>query len=197
MRGKGELVGGGWGTDDFLIRHVRGFGASTRSTPLFELLQLGGTANVRGIEQGEFVGRNMAFEQSELGVNSESLWHWIHRKKPAPAKPSTASAAAPAGATSATAQPANPPPSASPLSALGITSIFITGFYDRGKILTSSKFGDLFDLQHAFHGFGFNVELRGLRVKNRRCNLSIGYARSPNSVLHHKGAVITAFSIDF
>src|SRR5258708_36314742 len=81
VTGKAEVFFGVSGTNDFLIRYVRGLGASTRSTPLFELLQLGGTANVRGIEQGEFIGRNMAFDQSEAGINVESLWRWVHRKK--------------------------------------------------------------------------------------------------------------------
>ena len=69
------------GPEDFLIRYVRGIGMGSRAMPLFELFQLGGNNSVRGIEQGEFVGRGIAFDQSEVGVNTASVWRWVSRKQ--------------------------------------------------------------------------------------------------------------------
>ena len=172
------------GPEDFLFRYVRGIGMGSRAMPLFELFQLGGNTNVRGIEQGEFVGRSMAFDQSEVGVNTASVWRWVSRKQGQP-KP----APAPVGGAAVAPAPA--------LSKLGISSIFLVGFYDRGRVTDASSLGELLDLQHALHGYGCKVELRGLRAGTRVGNLSMGYARSPGSVLHSKGVFITAFSLEF
>ncbi len=173
-----------WGitrTNDFLVRYSRGLGTSTAATPLFELFRLGGSSNVRGIEEGEFVGRNIVFDQSEFGINAQSLWQWVTRKS---------KTAAAAGQSAA-------PQLNTLLSGLGITSIFLNGFYDRGRVIDITSLGDLLDLRHSMHGAGFDVEFRGLRVKNKRANLSLGYARSPESILHTKGVFISSLSIDF
>jgi hypothetical protein len=172
------------GPEDFLIRYARGIGMGSRAMPLFELFQLGGNNSVRGIEQGEFVGRGIAFDQSEVGVNTASVWRWVSRKQGQP-KP----AVVPAGSAAAAPAPS--------LSKLGISSIFVVGFYDRGRVAQASSLGELLDLQHALHGYGCKAELRGLRAGTRMGNLSIGYARSPGSVLHSKGVFITAFSLEF
>ncbi len=176
-----EIFWGITGSNDFLVSYSRGLGTSSSTTPLFELFGLGGTASVRGIEEGEFVGRNIAFDQSEFGVNAQSLWHWIKHKS---------KTAAPAG-------PSGTSPLDTLLSGLGITSIFLNGFYDRGRVTNEASVGDLLGLGHSTHGAGFDLELRGLRVANKRANLSLGYARSPESILHHKGVFISSLSIDF
>ncbi len=87
------------GPEDFLFRYVRGIGTGSRAMPLFELFQLGGNNSVRGIEQGEFVGRSIAFDQSEVGVNTASVWRWVSRKQgqPKPAPGATAGGAAGSG----------------------------------------------------------------------------------------------------
>jgi hypothetical protein len=180
--GRVQWFAGITGPQDFLIRYARGIGMGSASMPLFELFRLGGTGNIRGIEEGEYVGRSLAFDQSEFGVNAVSVWDWVSRKSSNSPKPE--------GATTQS--------SGSPLSKLGISSIFIIGFYDRGKLPAGSSLGEVLDLSHAFHGYGVKGELRGLHVGNKLGNLSIGYAKSPNSVLHHdEGILITAFSLDF
>jgi hypothetical protein len=164
------------GPEDFLFRYARGIGMGSQGMPLFELFQLGGNTSVRGVEQGEFVGRSIAFDQSEIGVNTASVWRWVSRKESPPKTD---------GKNAAT------------LSKLGINSIFVVGFYDRGRVMEASSLSQLLDLEHALHGYGCKVELRGLRAGSRTGNLSLGYARSPGSVLHSKGVFITAFSLDF
>ena len=107
----------------------------------------------------------------------------------AQAESAETSSRAPAGGAAGAAAPS--------LSKLGISSIFVVGFYDRGRVTQASSLGELLDLQHALHGYGCKVELRGLRAGTRVGNLSMGYARSPGSVLHSKGVFITAFSLEF
>jgi hypothetical protein len=130
------------------------------------------------------VGRGIAFEQSEVGVNTASVRRWISRK---PSR--TQATPGPAGGAADAPAPS--------LSRLGISSIFVVGFYDRGRVMQASSVGELLDLRHALHGYGCKAELRGLRAGTRTGNLSIGYARSPGSVLHSKGVFITAFSLEF
>jgi hypothetical protein len=184
VHGQAEMFFGITGTDDFVVRYGRGFSTSSSSTPLFEQPQLGGEANIRAIETGEYIGRSLGFDQTEVGVNAESVWHWVRKRR---ASPTTAAA------QSATTLPAQ----ASGLSSLGISSIFIEALYDRGKVIPVSSGSSLFDLRHAFHGSGIKGELRGLRVQNRRANIGLVYARSTASVLHKKGAFITTISMDF
>ena len=179
-----EVFFGVTGTSDFLARYGRGVSATSAGTPLFELPQVGGSGNIRSIEPGEYVGRGLGYDQSELAVNAFSLWKWIRRKPPAPpAKPD------PAQGTSADAS--------NPLASLGITGIFVGGIYDRARIGASSEPSSLLDLRHGFHGSGVDAEIRGLRAGSRLVNLSFIYSVSPNSVLHRKGVFITSVSLDF
>jgi hypothetical protein len=192
-RVQGEVFFGVTSRQDFVIRYTRGVTASSAATPLFELPEVGGADNVRGIELGEYVGRGYGFDQSEAGVNVLSAWGWFHR-----GKGNTVKAAAQAGGVSdpvpaTTALAANKPT----LSSLGIDSIFVGGLYDRAKIVTGSSLGPLLDLEHGFHGAGVKTEVRGLRAGNRKANLSFIYAHSPNSVLHHKGTFLVSVSLDF
>jgi hypothetical protein len=198
-RAQGEIFLGATSRQDFVIRYGRGFTASSATTPLFELPQVGGADNLRGIETGEYVGRGFGFDQAEAGVNALSAWGWFHRKKDHPVK-----AAAQANKAASNEPAANAADKAAPgaakapsLSSLGIDSIFVAGLYDRAKIEAGSSIGSLLYLEHGFHGSGVKGEIRGLRAANRKANLSFIYARSPNSVLHRKGVFIVTVSLDF
>ncbi len=168
-RGQVEAFWGVTSRSDFVVRYGRGFMTSSAGTPLFELPELGGSTNIRGIEEGEYVGRAFGFEQSEIAVNAQSVWRWVHRRESSPVakKPSA-------------------------LSGLGIDGVYIGGLYDRARIG-----GDLFDLRHGVHGSGVKTEVRGLRAGNKRLNLSFVYARSAASILHRSGTFSTAVTIDF
>jgi hypothetical protein len=176
LKSEAEVFFGITGTSDFLLRYGRGVSAISAGAPLFELPQAGGSDNIRGIEQGEYVGRGLGFDQSELAVNAVSAWKWI-RHKP-------------------TAIPARPASNTS-LSSLGITGIFVGGIYDRARIGAGSAPSSLLDLSHGFHGSGVEAEVRGLRAASRLVNIGFVYSLSPNSVLHRKGVFITSVSLDF
>jgi Omp85 superfamily domain len=77
LSGSVELFFGFAQAKDFLLRHKRGTGFSDGRVPLFDLFQLGGTGSVRGLEQGEYVGRGFGFEQYEAGATIRPVWNWI------------------------------------------------------------------------------------------------------------------------
>jgi hypothetical protein len=157
---------------DYFVRFRKGMGTSNGATPLFELFRLGGS-DTRGIEQGEQVGREIAFEQSEAGVSARQIIGWFQHA------PKT---------------PAQKMPAASPID---LTKIYVAGFYDRGRVFSSGGFSDLVDFRHAAKGYGIAVELAGISAGKQRITLSIGYAWSPDSVLHHNGVPVTNASIVF
>lgn len=189
VHGEAEVFFGATSSNDFVVRYGRGFSASSAVTPLFEMPQLGGDANLRGIEIGEYVGRGFGFDQTEIGVNAASVWNWFYKKQPTPVMAAVQAVTAGNGAAV--------PENKGALSSLGIDSIFVLGLYDRARVENSSAPGSLLDLRHGFHGSGVEVEIRGLRVNNRKANIGLIYARSPDSVIHRRGVFITSVSLDF
>jgi hypothetical protein len=160
---------------DFLLRYRQGFGVSNGQTPLFQLLRLGGADSVRGMEQGEVVGRVMSFNQSEAGVALQPILDLFRHPKPLdPKAPKTA-------------------PSPMPFN---LATTYIKLLYDRGFARDSASTADILKISHATHGYGAAVEVAGLMILKRRAALTIGYARSPGSYLHRSGLVITGISID-
>lgn len=159
---------------DFLVRFRKGLGTDTGATPLSELFRLGGSASLRGMEQGEFVGRKIAFEQSDAGISLRQIVSWVRRdlRKLEPEK--------------------TPKPSP-----IDLSKIYILGFYDRAKVTTASSFSDLLLFSHAPKGYGAQVEIESLSTGARRLSLALGYGYSPDSVLHRKGLVVTTVLMDF
>ncbi len=70
----GEIVLG-WQTrsDVFLRQRTIAAGASA-GTPLFQLHRLGGPANVRGLEEGEYIGRRLRAQQYTAGLGLPMFW---------------------------------------------------------------------------------------------------------------------------
>jgi hypothetical protein len=163
---------------DFLLRHRRGLGVTNGPAPLFQLFRLGGTDSVRGIEQGEYVGRYHAFEQSEVGVAIQRLIEVFRPPKPPDTKP---------------AKPDAKPQQALPFN---LATTYVKVFYDRGAASNSASAADLVTVSHAAHGYGVAAEVSGLQILKRRASLTIGYGYSPQSFLHGSGMVITGVSID-
>jgi hypothetical protein len=165
---------------DFLLRHRRGLGVTNGPAPLFQLFRLGGGDSVRGIEQGEYVGRYHAFEQSEAGVAIPRL---IEIFRP-PKTPDTHS-----GPASVDPKPRQSLP-------FNLATTYIKVFYDRGAVSNTASAADLIAVSHAAHGYGVAAEISGLQILKRRASFTIGYGRSPQSFLHRSGVVITGVSID-
>ncbi|MEN3330952.1 MAG: hypothetical protein V7641_317 [Blastocatellia bacterium] len=155
---------------DMFFRYVRGIGASSRDTPIFKLFRFGGSQNVRGLEEGEIVGRNIAFENWETGLSTLAIWNWLHKSS----KPVTEKV----------------------VGGLDLSSVYVKLFYDRGRVLNQSSLGELLDLAHGVRGYGIALELKGFPVKGKRANLTLGFARSPDSKLHPIGVITSGVSFD-
>jgi hypothetical protein len=165
-----QIVFGFQRPTDMFFRYVRGIGASSRDTPLFKLFRFGGSQNVRGLEEGEIVGRNIAFENWEAGLSTLAIWNWLHRKNPVGDKV---------------------------VGGIDLSGVYVKLFYDRGRVLDESSLSELLQLAHGVRGYGIAVELKGYSIKGKRANLTLGFARSPDSKLHPIGVITSGVSFDF
>ena len=173
LTARGQIFFGPWTPEDFLLRYKRGAGQSSSATPIFLLHRLGGPDNVRGLENGEFIGRQLGFEQSEFGIKFPALLRMFGRK------------------------PVPPPAEPTPPRPLDLKKLLLVGFYDRGMVVNRATVGDLLGLRGAAHGYGLAVEMRELPVGSSAAHLQLGWARSPNSVLHKKGLLSVRIVFDF
>ncbi len=73
LTGQGEVIFGLSTPKDLLLRHIEGAGWSSAATPVFELFRLGGPSVLRGIEDGESIGRRLKMSQTEFGVGLAAL----------------------------------------------------------------------------------------------------------------------------
>lgn len=168
---------------DFLLRYMRGTGASSNGTPLHKLFRLGGPLNMRGLEEGEFVGNSYAYDRSEFGVALLPLARTIRKIFPRSKKPQ---------------QPNPDQPAQTNIGGLDLANTYVKVFYDRGRVFETKDLGEILNPAHGTKGYGIAAELRGIAfINNRRANLTIGYARSPDSLLHRRGVVVTGLSLDF
>lgn len=188
----GELLFGLKTPQDFFLRYSQGVARGSATTPVFELFRLGGPENLRGIEEGEFIGRRLTFGQAEFGVSSLALLRFL-RRSPAPqAVPEADPAAEPNG------QPPSP---------LDFANLYLKLFVDHARLSDPTSFRaatsqtaapKIFVNQRAL-GYGFAAELRNLAggALSQRLSLTIGYAYSPDSRLHRKGTLVTGVVIGF
>ena len=140
----------GWRTRrDLLLRHDATAGDADTATPLFQLHRLGGPTNVRGIEEGEYVGQRLRAQQFTVGIGLPVFWP-------------------------ALAQPGGGPAE--------LANAYVTTFYDRGGVTRDGIDADAY-------GYGVGVEFRNLPAGRHRAHISIGWARSPQSLLHRRGVM--------
>jgi outer membrane protein assembly factor BamA len=169
-------------TTDLFLRYQRGAGASSNETPLFKIFRLGGSLNVRGLEEGEFVGDSYAYDQTEFGIALLPLLRTVRNlfpHKPASNSPSAE-------------------PAATNIGGIDLANTYVKVFYDRGRVFETKSLGEILNPAHGVKGYGVAAELRGIAfIMNKRANLTIGYARSPDSLLHRRGVVVTGLSLDF
>jgi hypothetical protein len=170
----GQLFFGPTSPTDIFLRFNSEVGVSSSRTPVFEQFRLGGPNNVRGLEEGEFIGRNMNFERAELGFKSTYLLNLFKRK-------------ADQGAA------AKPAPT---VGGIDLSNTYLKTFYDWGRVTNKTSIADLFKLASGVQGIGIGIELRGLNVGGKRASLTIGYAYSHDSLLHKSGVLVTGLSLD-
>jgi hypothetical protein len=160
---------------DFFVRYNRVMSTSTHGTPLFELARLGGPLTVRGLEEGEIIGRKLSADQFEFGVNALVLWHFVSRKPVASMLLRDCL------------------DDSTPSLPIDLSNAYLKVFYDLGRVHDPDSFLD--PVSKSTRGYGLAFELRQLGGKN--INLSIGYAYSPDSALHKSGTIYTGVSYTF
>lgn len=183
LSGGAQIFFGFTAPTDMFLRYQRGAGTSSNGTPLFKLFRLGGPLNVRGLEEGEFVANSYAYDRSEFGVGLLPLVRTVrnlfHHKK----RSNDTNADEPA---------------ATNIGGLDLANTYAKIFYDRGRVFETKALGEILNPAHGVKGYGIAAELRGIAfIANKRANLTIGYARSPDSLLHRRGTVVTGLSLDF
>jgi hypothetical protein len=161
---------------DLLLRYNRVMGTSTHGTPIFELQRLGGPLTVRGLEEGEVIGRKLSADQFEFGLNALLVWGLISRRSVAERLLST-------DCSNGSQAP------------FDIRNAYLKFFYDRGRVHDSDSFLAPGNFSRTAEGYGAAIELR--RLGNQNVNLSLGYAYSPQSALHKHGTIYTGVSYSF
>jgi hypothetical protein len=176
-----EILFGFISARDLLVRYNRVMSTSTHGTPLFELPRLGGPQSVRGLEEGEFIGRKLSADQFEVGINALIVWHLINRR--------------PVAETLLKTSCTESVDETSPKLPFDINNAYLKFFYDRGRIHDRDIFVDPGSFTRTAQGYGVAIEVRELGGRN--INLSLGYAYSPESVLHKSGTIYTGVSYAF
>jgi len=164
---------------DFFIRYERGLGVSSTGTPLFELERLGGPTSVRGLENGEYIGRNLTYDQSGAGVSVFAITTLFHK--------STRS-------TDGKESTDDKPPV---VGGFDLGNIYLVGLYDRGRVTNAGNLGDLLSVGPAADSYGIAAELRKMPAQNNIANIAIGWALSPQSRLHTHGLLTLGVNIEF
>ena len=183
MSAGAQMFFGFTSTTNLFLRYQRGIGAASSGTPIFRLFRLGGSLNVRGLEEGEFVGNSYAYDRTELGVALLPLLHTVRSLFPRNKKSD---------------QEGTETTPVTNIGGIDLANTYIKVYYDRGRIFDTKSLGTILNPAHGVKGYGIAAELRGIAfIMNKRANLTIGYAKSPDSLLHHRGIVVTGLSLDF
>jgi len=164
---EGGTTFGGADSRDFLVRYQTGFEVAGNATPLFELPRLGGTARVRGLEDGEQLGRRVGYAQLTVGPSFGHVASWFGKKTPADAR----------------------------LGPIRLSDLYVVGFFDRGLVSDDASVSSLLWPSDAV-GYGAAAEMQNLVVGSTRATLTIGYGRSPDSTRHTRGVAVVAVVID-
>lgn len=167
---------------DMFVSYSHGHERSSEGTPIFELPALGGASSVRGVEEGEFIGRRVSFHQFDVGLNVNSLYNLFARKGRL-------------GDSPFCPFEENPEPP----KMFDFKNLYVKGFFDHGRLSDSPVAPASGGALRRADGYGVAFELRDLMAdaSGRRVNLSIGYARSPHSRLHRSGVIYTGVTVNF
>jgi len=166
--------------NDVLLRYVHGYGTATAGTPLFRFLRVGGESNVRGVEEGEFIGRRLSYQQLEVGLGLCSLYQLVAPK---------------IGGTPVTAPPAAGANECQ-VGGLDFGRAFVKTFVDHAD-LTDRAVGRQFQRgSREIFGAGIALELH-VPVGTQKLSLTVGYAYSPDSDRHSSGTAFTQVIMPF
>lgn len=163
---------------DMFVAYRHGHERGSEGTPIFELPLLGGASSVRGLEEGELIGRRVSFDQFDLGFNVASIYYAVAGK-------------------GRLTDPSLCPESA-PAAPFDFKNLYVKGFFDHGRLSDSPVAAGGAALRRA-NGYGLALELRDVLAdaSGRRVNLAIGYGRSPHSRLHRSGMIVTGVTFEF
>ena len=162
---------------DLFLRYQRSVGATGNGAPEFQLFRLGGAQNVRGLEEGELIGSSFATDRTEFGIGLLPIIR---------------------GARALFGRSSDDESFPTNLAGLDLTNTYLKVFYDRGRTFDEKSLSRILSPAHGVKGLGIAAELRGIGFLGRtRLNLTIGYAHSPDSLLHPRGLVVTGVSMDF
>ena len=168
--------------NDLLLRYVHGYGTANAGTPLFRFLRVGGESNVRGMEEGELIGRRLQYQQLEVGVGVCSLQQLLFAKKATPRD-----GAAP-----------GPPGAECQLGGLDLNRAFLKAFVDHADLTERAVGRQFLRGSRGIVGTGIALELHDLPVGNDlKLSLTIGYAYSPDSQRHASGTAFTSVIMPF
>jgi hypothetical protein len=162
---------------DLFLRYQRTVGATGNGAPEFQLFRLGGAQYVRGLEEGELIGSSFATDRTEFGVGLLPIIQ---------------------GAKTLFGRKGDNKNLPTNVAGLDLTNTYIKVFYDRGRTFDEKTLSRILNPAHGVNALGIAAELRGIGFLGRtRLNLTIGYAHSPDSLLHPRGLVVTGVSMDF
>jgi hypothetical protein len=206
----GELSFGGESTRDYFVRYTIGAGVSSASTPIFKQFRLGGPDSLRGMENGERVGRGIFWEQVDLGIHLPALWRLIKPNR-APVTDESETEVAEAIEsienieTSETSTSENTEETEDAESKKNgsfgqqlqqlLSKAYLKVFFDRGTTTDSSSLSEIARSRRDAKGFGLAIEFGIGNVGGRLAKLSIGCAKSPDSTAHGSGLFFTAISL--
>jgi outer membrane protein assembly factor BamA len=166
---------------DFFVRVLVGGAISRGNTPIFEEFRLGGDTIVRGLEEGERLAREVAYDSMEAGVRAGRVWQWVSRtrdNKPAVSEPASSTS--------------SPTPS---VGGFDLGNSYISLFFDHAYIARPSSGSGADGLSRNLESVGAALEIP-LPTSAVQGRLRIGYAWSPQSI-HEQGRSFASVTLDF
>lgn len=172
----------GWETNEdiFLVWNWAA-GIATSSTPRFAQFRLGGNQRLRGLQEGEYIGRSFIYQGFETGITIRPIVEYLFENL--------------RNDQSATDAQNN----STTLGGVDLAKIYIKGLIESGQVSESSSLGEWITFPTALTSYGVALEYGGPIPGSGTDNglvLSVGYAYSPQSSAR-EGRVFTSVLFSF